>query len=502
MCVKQWCGRVRDGFLSKRDEYRFGVMTLVCLLLLVRTFTNLMYASDALYQTWKDFAYYKGVALFLVVVMLVRRVAVLNVPVLATAAVYIGASVKHFLAAGYESELRNAMLAKCVAWGLFLIILVDVIRTGNRTRINRASKVISGVTLLAFTCAMAMNFQYSLCVFFPLAAFYLTPISKRQWIWFMDCLTTAYYGAFAWVMTKSLIVVPYDAKYTLGGEDSLYYFGTFTTPWIIGIFCAGAFVCAVYWFVKVWTAEKRNPVKVGTCVAAMAYPLYATLIISSRSAELGILTCAMVAVVFVLPTRPGAWKKRALALSAAVAVGALCAVFFLKSLVNVDLESLESVNGMLGKHFLRYAGVVQRIVEEKPLYGVFFQNPVLTALDELMSNRLSILVQALKEVSPFGNASLSVVIGDVDFANPHNTYVSWLMLYGWVGGIPMIGWFFGFLVKSAAGVLKKDPTYLFPFLWGAFLLFATLFETMGWMYPAAFILLLVQYPLLVERSEG
>lgn len=501
MSVKQRFERIREEYFSSKDKSLHCIMTIVCLLLLMRACTNIMYASDALYQTFKDYFYYKGIALFLIVLILIRKVSVLNVPILATTAVYVIASVKYFIAAQYEAELRNAVLAKCAAWGLFLIILVDIIRTGKTTRFNKENKLFPYIALFAFSCAMAMNFQYSICMFCPFAAFYLTPISKRQWIWLVDCLTTAYYGAFVWVMTKSLIKVPYHGKYVLGGEDSLYYFGVFTTPCIIGFFCAGAFVCVMYWFVKFWTAEKRDLMKVGLCILAMVFPAYATLIISSRNSELGILACALFVFVFVMPKRPNAWKKRGIGLLAAMTAAALCGVLLLWFLSKVDIASLDSVNGILGKRFVKWRGVAKQMFTGKSTYDFFPQRPILRAIDELMSNRLGILAQAFKQISFFGSTSMSVVIGDIDFVHPHNTYVSWLMMYGWLGGIPMIIWFFSFLVRSVGGVLKKNYIYLFPFLWGAFLLFSMMFETMAWMYPTSFVLLFVQYPLLIEQAE-
>lgn len=502
MNVKQWFGQIREDDFKQKDKSLHCIMTIVCLLLLVRMFTDIMYASDAPYQTFKDYYYYKGITLFLVVLVLVRKVSVLNIPILATAGVYMIASAKYFIAAKYEAELRNAVMAKCAAWGLFLIILVDIIRTGRKTRLNKENKLFPYIALFAFSCAMAMHFQYSLCLFCPFVAFYLTPISKRQWTWLVDCFTAAYYGAFVWVMTKSLIAVPYVGKYAFGGDDSLYYFGVFTTPWIIGVFCAGAFVCVMYWFVKFWTAEKRDMVKVGLCIMAMAYPVYATLIILSRSAEIGILVCVLFVFVFVMPKRPNAWKKRGIVLLAAITAAALCGVLLLWYLANINLASLESVNGILGKRFLRWAGVAQRMFARKPTYDYYFQSSVLTTLDELLSSRLRILVQAFKQITFFGNTGMSVVIGDKDFYHPHNTYVSWLMLYGWLGGIPLIIWFFSFLARSVGGVLKKNYIYLFSFLWGAFLVFAMMFETAPWMYPSSFVLLFVQYPLLIEQAES
>lgn len=480
--------------IRKKDKYMHCIMTILCLYLLMKVCTKLAYCSAASYQTFKDYYYYTAVAFFLVVLILIRRVSFLNAPILATMAVYTAASVKYFIAAAYEVELRNAELAKCVAWGLFLIILVDIIRTGKRTRFNRQNRVFSLITLIAFSCALGLGFQISLCIFCPFVAFYLTPISKKQWIWFVDCFTIAYYGAFVWVITKSLIAVPYKA-------ELIYYFGIFASPWTGGIFCAGAFVCVMYWFLKFWTADKRNVVNVSVCILAMVFPVYTTLIFASRSAQLGILGCVLFVFVFAA-SKPekNTWKKRGIGVMAVTAVAAIGAILLLRLLLNVDTDSIDVSKGMLQSHFMRLVSVARRTFAGEGAHNFFPEGSILAAIDALSSDRLCILTQTLKNVSFFGSEQLSVLVGEI-YYHPHNTYATWLMMYGWLGGIPVIIWFFSFLVKSVKGVLKREAAYLFPFLWGAFLVFAMLPDFMPWMYPTAFMLFFAQYPLLIEETE-
>lgn len=482
--------RVKE-VMSQKDKWLKYVATAVCLFLLLRVCLNLAYALAAPYQTFKDCFYYKGIALFLAVLILMRRVSFLNLPVLATIAVYVAASVNHFTAATYEAELRNAMISKCVAWGLFLIILVDVIRTGKSTRFHKENKVFVCMAMIAFSGALAMSLQSSLCLFCPFVALYLTPISKKKWIWFTDCLTAAYYGAFVWVMTKSLITIPYAGENIRNG----YYYGFFQSPWSVGVFCAGAFACVTYWFVKFWNAEKREPLKWIPCLMAMAFPVYTTLIAASRSAEIGIMGCALFAFLFATSKAKKSWKKRGIGVLVAALVVITCGILLLWFLSNVDVDPMET------GQFARWKRVAKRMFAAEPKATDYFQSPFLTAMDALMSSRLQLLVEAVKNVPLFGRGDMSVVIGEIDYGHPHNTYAAWLLMYGWLGGIPMIVWFFGFLVRSIRGVLKRELIYLFPLLWGGFLAFAILPEFLPWMYPAAFILFYAQYPLLVEQAE-
>lgn len=481
-------------FITQKDKRMHCIMTILCLYLFMKVCTKLAFCTAAPYQVFKDCYYYTAVAYFLVVLILIRKVSFFNTPVLATIAVYAIASVKYFIAAGYEVDYRNAVLAKCVAWGLFLIILVDIIRTGKRTCFNKQNRIFSLITLIAFSLALAMGFQQSLCMFCPFAAFYLTPISKKQWIWLVDCFTIAYYGAVVWVMTKSLITVPYTA-------ESNYYFGIFASAWTGGILCAGAFACVMYWFLKFRAAEKRNMIKEGACILAMVFPVYATWMIASRSAMLGILGCVLFSFVFAA-SKPekNTWKKRGIGVMTAVLAAAVCMIVLLRFLIDVDADSIKLPQGMLRNHITRWVVVAKKSFAGKGAWNYFPKGSALSAIDGLTSNRLCLLVETLKNVSFFGSEQLSVLVGTVYF-HPHNAYATWLMMYGWLGGIPMIIWFFSFLVKSVGGVLKREAAYLFPFLWGALLVFAILPEILPWMYPAAFILFFVQYPLLIEPGE-
>lgn len=489
------------SLIRQKDKRMHCIITILSLYFLMKVCTNLAYGSASSYQTFKDYFYYRAVVFFLVVLILIRRVSLLNAPVLVTAAVYTIASVRYFVefytAAAYGANNQLATMAKCTAWGLFLIILVDVIRTGKRTCYNKQNKIFSLITLIAFSLALALRFQYSLCVFCPIAALYLTPISKKQWIWLVECFTVAYYGAFVWVMTKSLITMP---PYSVT-SDGWYYNGIFRDSWPGGIFCAGAFACVMYWFLKFWTADKRNMLKMGACILAMIFPVYTTVIIASRSAEAGILGCVLFSYVFAM-SKPekSTWKKRGIVVMTAVLAAAVCAILFLRLLLNVDVDSMELPQGMLRNHLARWADVARKTFAGAGAWGYFPKGSFLSAIDGLSSNRLCILVETLKNVSLFGSEQLSVLVAE-KYYHPHNTYAAWLLIYGWLGGIPMIIWFFSFLVKSIGGVLKRELTYLFPFLWGALLVFAMLTQFLPWLYPAAFILFFMQYPLLIEQAE-
>lgn len=487
--------------MSQKDTRKHCIITILCLYLLMKACTHLAYSSASSYQTYKDLYYYVAVAYFLVVLILIRRVSFLNAPVLATIAVYTIASVRYFIecytVAAYGVNNQKAMVVKCIAWGLFLIILADIIRTGKRTCYNKQNTIFSLITLIAFSLAFALRFQDSLSVFCPIAALYLTPISKKQWIWFVECFTVAYYGACVWVITKSLIAIP---PYTVL-SDRWYYMGIFPSPWTGGIFCAGALACVMYWFLKFWTADKRNIVLVGVCILAMVFPVYATLLFASRSAQLGVLGCALFTFIFAASkNEKNNWKKRGIGVLTAIVVAAAGAIVLLRCLLNVDVDSIRLPEGMLRYHFMRWVAVARKSFAGQEAWDFFPKDSVLSVIDGLSSNRLCILVQTLKNVSLFGSKQLEVLVGEI-YYHPHNTYTAWLLMYGWLGGIPMIVWFFSFLVKSVRGVLKRELIYLFPFLWGALLTFAMLPEYLHWMYPTAFVLFFVQYPLLIEQAE-
>ena len=126
---------------------------------------------------------------------------------------------------------------------------------------------------------------------------------------------------------------------------------------------------------------------------------------------------------------------------------------------------------------------------------------ILAMIDAFSSSRISIPLKAISELTPFGKYSYTVELGGMSFVHPHNNYVAWLMVYGWVGGIGVILGYFTAFVNLVRRSLKKDDTCVFGFLWLAYMTFVMFTEFIPWYFLVAAVMAMVPYPLLIEQEE-
>ncbi|MGN0402297.1 MAG: hypothetical protein ACI4HQ_08570 [Acetatifactor sp.] len=473
------------------------IITLLSLFLLTKCFTNLTYGRDTAFQVHRDFYEYRAISYFLIFTILVRKVSLLNLPILGTTLIYIMAAYNYINAVDYGIDWKNATTSKSIAWGLFLIILVDMIRTGRITKLNRNYRFYVGIFLLSFAFALGFAFHISLPLICPFLLFYLTPIDRKQWVWITDCVSVSWYAAFAVMFTKCLIKIPYDAG-VLSGK----YYGIFFTPGPIGIFCAGAFVCVIYWLVRIKCDKKYAILKWLLCLTATIYPLWAVSMFAARTAEMGIIGVILIAFIF-WPT--GNSKKcfqRGLLILGMFIVISLIGIAGLSWLKSTDEETINAITSeVLRNRLLLWRDGILRATEGISYYHYFPQDSVWTALDELTSYRLSLPLEALRNSAIIGKGEMQFIFTDGNYYHAHNQYAQWIFSYGWLAGVSLIIWFFTSTAHAAKRFIRKDNTILFLFLWDAFLAFVMLTEVIYWDYPMAFVLLLLQYPLLIQMEE-
>lgn len=129
------------------------------------------------------------------------------------------------------------------------------------------------------------------------------------------------------------------------------------------------------------------------------------------------------------------------------------------------------------------------------------EGSLLNMIDGFSNYRISIPLKAISTLTPFGQYSYAVELGGMSFVHPHNNYVAWLMVYGWVGGIGVILGYFTAFVNLVRRSLKKDDTCVFGFLWLAYMTFVMFTEFIPWYFLVAAVMAMVPYPLLIEQEE-
>ena len=487
-------------WISKKENIFWLATMVVYTLLFTKTCTQLVYGAESMYQTFRDFYFYRAVSFFLIFILIERKVNLFSKPILITLVTYVGIFWRHFAVNFYEAEYKADLQAQWVAWGLFLLVMVDVLRTGKRAGFNRKNKIFCIIMSIAFMLALICDVKFSLSMVCPFLALYTTPISKKRWTQITDCFTIGYYVAFVKIMTTSLINVPYKTNIQ---ESVFKYYGIFLNTATGGMFAAGAFICALYWLTKIILKKKHMAVGAVISLLAMIYPIFATSLFASRAAEIGILFAVLFSLIFISgKSKEKFWLKRGGIVFIIGIVAILILVGGMYAVKDLDYSAIESIsNEFIRTKVAYFRDVASRMMSMTSSYSYFKDGTIWCAIDEATSYRLTTAIGGMQQVTLWGNGGMTLTVRDTFYMYPHNNYVSWMMMYGWVGGIPMVVWFIASLVTAAGAIVKKEQNCLLSFLWAAFLVVLMLTETVLWLYPAAFILLMVQYPLLVNQEE-
>ncbi len=324
----------------------------------------------------------------------------------------------------------------------------------------------------------------------------MTDIERDEWIKLVDYFAIGYYLVFVLMMTLSLTV--YSDNIQAGR-----LIGAFLQVETAGMFCAGAFLCAIYYVVKQYIYDdSRNLKNLIIGIILSIYPVYALFVISSRSTFIGAFFTLLGMFVFLHGKR----RKNVTVIRGGIA--SLSIILSLLVIVVVSLHvhekfTYEEVNTM--NHWYSYMlaklyASVDSATWEK--YG--FKSPIASLFNVFSSGRLRIAVDSLNQIGLIGKPYETIYIygGREPVYTPHNFYILALVNYGWIGGGLIIIWFIYYLVLAAKRSLNCNKTVILTAFWIFFCMPNFFFTCETWASPVYFGLLFLQYPLMrYKRNE-
>lgn len=456
--------------------------------LLAETVRNTCYGAESEFQILREYYYYRGCVFFLVLIILLRKVKIWNPLYLACIFGYAGYSVKYLIdhRSDYGEQLAQLNNAKYLAQGLFLLVILDVILSKQLSKLNMNNKLFVIVAFLAIIMVNALNYYYAQFILMPSLALFVTPMTKKQWQYFVDCLSIGFYLAFAWIMAKSLIDVPFT------GER---YYGTFLNLYTAAAFAGCAFICAVYMFIRSKDFKYCSYIRIA-CLTAMIFPVISVSMIGARSAQFAILVTLFFC--FSIFGDISKIKKR-------ICVAAVIFTVFLAvgTVILIVLSYNRELIEHLPKNFIIYKleywmNRGRTLMTSSSRTGLFSAGTLVNAIDSFSSGRLSIYYEAIRTNTWFGSSNLTVVTDYVAVVYPHNGYLLWTRAFGWIGGIPAIAWFFIGLVNSIKQTVKRNKAFYLTVIWTVYLATTFFTDCILWDYPPCFVLILLQYPLLIQ----
>ncbi len=482
-------------FEKLKEKGFIKYITLICgTLLLAETIRNVCHGVEEEFQIFKEYYFYRGCIFFLLVILLLRRIKIKNPIYIAAIVGYTGYSVKYLIeqSVNYGEHLVKLNNVKYAAMGLFWLVILDVIVSKNLTTLSKMNRVYVVLAIVAVVMSHALNYYYAHFVLVPSLALFLTPLTKEQWNYFTDCLAMGFYLAFVWIMAKSLIAVPFTGA---------RYYGTFLNLYTASSFAGGAFIACMYFYIK-FKKDNYNKLFPAAALIAMIFPLFSISIIGARSAQLAVIVSLLIAFIM-LADNISVVKKRARTALVIFGVFLVVGTIVLIILSKIDPKIAGKIpNKFLANKLSYWIGRGKTLMKADSVTGYFPEGSLMNALDRFASTRFTIIAESLRTTKLLGSYDLTVVTPYIAVVYPHNTYLTWLRAYGWLGGIPVIAWFFGGLVTTIKNTVKGKMEYILPALLFVYCASSFISDTLMWECPIIFMLLLLQYPILINFKEN
>lgn len=484
--LKEKCTKKNLLFMAEMAFYLF------CFL---KMSLNLCYGVESEFQTFRDIYDYEAICYFLAIIIIATRAKFWHWICLIYAGLYTTGCILYMKKMMFEPEKFQAVEMQMIAYGLFFLLVLDLLIRRQVVKWKERNPWLTGILAFAviFTWIFSIGRNNTIFLFCPFAVLYLVRISKEKWMHLMYCFSISHVLSVVWIFGKSLMTVPYDGS---------RYWGVFLNLSTIGMFCAGAFVCAMFWFLL----KSENRFKISwrfvPILGVMIMSVMFVSMISARSAMVALAAPALFAFIF-WPSKHGknVVRKRFYGVLIGILVCLILGFILLWGLYQIDKEELRR----LITNDVIYNKVEYWYIRAKTMFQaksrLFEHGTVLAMIDRFSSGRLGIWVNYMANFNWLGHVSTYLEEVKPHRLHAHNTYVSNIYNYGLIGGGAYLLWNIGLLAESVRKSLTGKKIYILPALWIALTLTGMLTETLFFVYPLPFIMLFLQYPLLV-RIDG
>ncbi|MBR5994352.1 MAG: O-antigen ligase family protein [Lachnospiraceae bacterium] len=474
-----------DIKIGKKHHLAIALMHIFVFYLFV---LNLITSSEQMYQVPKDYYFYIAVIIFMLFLLFARKEKIAIVPTLVTittgGVIMTGLFVAKKIGPQYYGPLYfQVILFSWIIFILFVILLVNSINSTirNKQKFNHKEAFIFVAT---FAIPIVFNSRYLLPVIMPILAFMLSDFSKKTLHNLLPKLAIGYYLAFLHMMAKSFI--KNSDRFEVGR-----FLGAFGQIESAGMFCAGAIVCVLFFFIRFrWQGEKSKLLYF-MLVLFFVPPVYSTMIISSRSTFLALFFMIVMCFVFLC----GKGNRKATILRGAFGLG----IIVTSVLLMLMISSFWNKKASMGE--LDHPNYVQAhvMVLTNPGYrkGYFGEDSFLNILDRASSDRMKIWAESLGQISWNGHPYEGMYVSNGNEADdyiftPHNFPILWLINYGLIGGLFVIVWYFRILIKLLFYCIHRDETFIFSTIWVFYSVGIFMFSCVNWTYPVGFMLLVLQ----------
>jgi len=461
-----------------------------------RLFVNLLREQMVAFQVPKEGFSYVACALLMIIILIIRRVKLLYPPILISLFIGIWIILNYVGSGDWGAEYARLLYAKYATLLLFWVFVIDVIRTNDYVRWSEVNKKYVIILVVTYGLAFAISPSASIPLICPFLAVYLTHIDKAEWKKQTYCISIAFYLAFAWLMTKSLVS---EGLVYVSGR----YLGNFQFPFAGGLASAIAIVGVVYFSSCIVTGNTRaRIIKWIITVLFLIYPIISTIMFMNRTTVLSLTVALLLCMLIRLRGGIKGKKTKIVILS-----GIIVLIVIMVVIVGITVQKSKEEIGAIDNAFIRNGatyinGMVDYALKPDSIDGVFPDGSILNALNRFSSGRLGLWHMGIRNVTLWGGSDSGVVLPDgTDMPHTHSTYINWLLQYGAIGGTCLIIWIILAVCFSVRKQKKNTSSLNLTTLWIVFCTIVCITERMSWLMLPLFVMLILQYPLVMKNSE-
>ncbi len=458
---------------------------------------QITYVDSMIYQTHKDAAMAKGVLAIMVIIFMLQKVRLINLPSLITIAIYIPV-LNSFLSIYRESpDLLAIYKPNGVTYLLGILMLVDFV-CYKKVNPLRNIKPLPLVLYLGMIFVLLTHNNAGTGVYFvvPLLFLYMTDMTEDEWQNTVERLCDG--------VLLSYIVVFYRSFTEFYPYDTERFYGCFTNIGLFGAFLTCVFMVFLYRFYSIRnTRGIKSPLYWVHWILFISL-IYLMLLVNTITMVIGIFVALVVYLVYSRKkvTKEYLFRVHVLLLII-VALGVVSFVginYYANHSTVLEQLAYKTGDGLLYSTLYRILACVggRQVIGG----GLDQYEGALYAINELSSGRLYIWDCYSEFFNLFGNVEGGVLVGEQTIINAHNEFVQAIYRYGYIGSMLYFSVYLYGLWNSVLNYVRyEQKTKLFEFMWLCGMIAVWMGERNSITYPITFIGAMLLYGEFKQRDK-
>ena len=467
--------------------------------LLLQSLVFFLASKDIIYELWqeyqvpKDYYYFRGVTWLLILILIVRHIPIKRYEVWVTIAIgllisFVKFRIMDIRPETYGDVLFKVLVFKNICYVLFAALAVDMIRSGILKNLwNKRNISLGAYTIIMIIVSIAHLSAFTFLI--PGLALAVTMMNEDRWISVTDSFAIGYYLASMYLMLKSEYIC-------LEPIRNNRYVGMFASNENAGMIAGGAFLCVVYFFVRLINLNKKKWFYYLFILGLSCLPVYFLLKTDSRTTYLGLLIIISLALVFLIGKVE---KKRLIIRCVLLLIVPVIIVLLLYSAAFVLYKY--RVGDQAGIH-QDFVVKLTRLVDPSFNEGYFRTFSLLNHWDGFTSGRLGIAMEYAKQITWMGHQFEPVTYLRTVINDPHNIFLEALIEMGIIRGGLFILWIlYSFIVCVIKAVKSRNKSVFMSLLWIPYSIVILSATILGWRSIVPLMMFFFMYPVF-DRIEA